>query len=448
MGTAASDGDTRSIAQLYAELTTYLDDEWGRAHQRWVFGEVQKFSDHRSGHCYLDLVDPSVTGRDAPTLKAKCWRSTWGPLKGALAGAGLGIEEGSVVRVRGYVDLYAPRGELGFIVTSLDVEALRLATLGEHARRREELIKRLSAEGLMEANRSITIPEVPIRIGLVASQGTEGFNDFLGMLDASGFSFKVTLAKAAVQGSRAPEEVASAISGLVAHGCDVLCIVRGGGSTADLSAFDDESVARAIATCPVPVFTGIGHTGDVSVADLVAAVSARTPTACAESLVTIVREWYAERVGAVSVRGAQAAAAVLEETADLVDQWRRHLGVIGRHRLARAGDAVGARAGAIARRAPTAVSSAEARLGARARRLAPLARRHVTSSADAVVSRRALLAAYDPRRLMQRGWSITTTADGAVVRSVGGLSAGDELVTTFADGVARSSVTGVERDDA
>src|SRR5271167_4760868 len=120
MASGVADDDTRSIAQLYAELTEYLDDRWGRGQQLWVVGEVQALSDARSGHCYLDLVDPSVTGRDVPTLKAKCWRSTWGPLKASLRAAGLALSEGSVARARGYVDLYAPRGELGFIITELD----------------------------------------------------------------------------------------------------------------------------------------------------------------------------------------------------------------------------------------------------------------------------------------------------------------------------------------
>src|SRR5208282_6661930 len=122
--------DTRSISQLYQELTAYLDQGWGRARQVWVYGEVQKLSDHRSGHCYVDLVDPSAAGREAPTLKAKCWRSTWGPLRASLRAAGVRLTDGTVARVRGYVDLYAPRGELGFIITAIDVEALQLAALG------------------------------------------------------------------------------------------------------------------------------------------------------------------------------------------------------------------------------------------------------------------------------------------------------------------------------
>lgn len=438
------DDSTRSIAALYAELTGYIDEAWGRAHQTWVFGEIQKLSDHRSGHLYVDLVDPTATGRDAPTLKAKCWRSTWGPMKTAVRDAGLALTEGSVVRVRGYVDIYAPRGELGFIITALDLEALRLATLGEHARRRAALIKALTDEGLLEANRAHAIPEVPLRVGLVASPGTEGYSDFLGMLEASGFSFHVVLARAAVQGQTAPAEVAAAIAALAHRECDVICVVRGGGSQADLAAFDDEMVARAIASCPVPVCTGIGHTGDVSVADLVSASASRTPTACAESLAAIVRAWYAEHVAGSAGRIEDAVLGVLDERGDTVDQARRHLVVVGRHRLHRVDDALAARGARVARTAPRALDHAAARVALAARRPGPLCAQHVAGAADALAARRALLAAYDPRRLLERGWSITTDEAGTVLRSVAGVEVGATLVTRLADGVARSTVRDVD----
>ena len=445
---ANAEGPTRSIAQLYTELTSYLDDRWGRAHPTWVFGEVQKLSDHRSGHCYIDLVDPTVAGRDAPTLKAKCWRSTWGPLKTALTGAGVDLAEGSVVRVRGYVDLYAPRGELGFIITAVDIEALRLAALGEHARRREELVRRLTAEGLLDANRAAPLADVPLRVGLVASKGTEGYNDFIGMLEASGFSFRVTLVNAAVQGARAPGEVAAAVATVAKSACDVVCVVRGGGSQSDLAAFDDELVARAIATCATPVLTGIGHTGDVSVADLVASQAHRTPTACAEALVAVVRAWYAVRVAEPAARAAEGAAAVLEELEAGTDQVRRHLVVVGRHRLERASDSLSKRSEAIARRAPRSTVHAGASVAARARRVVPLAAQRLDLQAGSLASRRALLGAYDPRRLLERGWSITSDEEGRVLRSVRGLEVGAVVVTRLADGVARSTVRDVAADVA
>jgi len=441
------DDPTVSIAQLYGELTSYLDDAWGRAHQRWVFGEIQKLADHRSGHCYLDLVDPTATGRDTPTLKAKCWRTTWAPIRLAVAKAGLELTEGAVVRVRGYVDLYAPRGELGFIVTALDIEALRISVLGEHARRREELIRRLVAEDLFDANRLCVLNPVPLRVGLVASKKTEGCSDFLGMLEGSGFGFGVSLVHASVQGARAADEIARAIRSLGQRGCDVICVVRGGGSQGDLGAFDDEKVARAIATSDVPVFTGIGHTGDVSVADLVASQSFRTPTACGEALGAIVREWYGEHVAAVARRIEDATSGVLDELDATVDQSRRHLVVVGRHQLGRAAHLRAAAASAVARRVPSALARSGTSVAATARRLGPLAERRTSTVLEGLEARRALLAAYDPARLLARGWSITTDESGCVVRSVEALGPGTALATRLADGVARSTVTDVVPGD-
>ena len=442
------DDVTASIAQLYAELTGYLDKGWGRAHQRWVFGEIQKYAEHRSGHCYLDLVDPTSTGRDAPTLKTKCWRTTWQAIAHRISRAGLELQEGMVVRVKGYVDLYAPRGELGFIVTALDLEALRVSVLGEHARRREDLIKRLVAEGLFEANRLVSMPPVPLRVGLVASKQTEGCRDFLGMLEHSGFGFHVEHVHAVVQGPQAPIQVERAIRSLSQRDCDVICLVRGGGSQGDLVAFDDERVARAIASSPVPVFTGIGHTGDVSVADLVASRSLRTPTACAEALSTIVRDWYAEHVGVKARRIADAASGAVDELDAGVDQARRHLVVVGRHQLARADQRLATVATTVARRAPRALARSAANLSATSRRLTPLTRRHTDVAADRLAATRTLLAAYDPARLLSRGWSITTDPTGATVRSIEGLAPGAVLSTRLADGVARSTVTGLVRDGA
>jgi exodeoxyribonuclease VII large subunit len=193
----------------------------------------------------------------------------------------------------------------------------------------------------------------------------------------------------------------------------------------------------------VPVLTGIGHTGDVSVADLVAARSFRTPTACGEGLAAIVREWYAERVAEPSARAVQVAVAMLDEAVASIDQSRRQLGVVGRQRLGRADDALAARTALLARRAPLAVESGARRCASRAQRVGPLAVRSLSAALDAMAARRALLAAYDPARLMARGWSITSDEHGEVLRTIAGLEPGTTIVTRLADGVARSTLTEV-----
>ena len=154
---------------------------------------------------------------------------------------------------------------------------------------RAALLAKLAEEDLLRANADRPMPLVPLRVGLATSDGSAAEADFLDELRRSGFAFRVLRADTRVQGSDAPRSIASAIRMLATHRLDVLALVRGGGARTDLAAFDDEAVARAIAACPVPVVTGIGHEVDTSVADEVAHTAAKTPTACAQLLVARAR---------------------------------------------------------------------------------------------------------------------------------------------------------------
>src|ERR1700722_17802400 len=187
----------------------------------------------------------STTSSDTkrPVLNAHCWATPWAPLKKKLAAEGVTLTAGMIVNFYGYVDVYAPQGKIGFTIVQIDVQGL----WGDVARRRAELVARLSAEGLLEANKRVSISPVPLRVGLVASPGTEGYSDFTGQLLNSGYAFEIVLVKSAVQGEAAPAQIVAAIEVLDQHLVDIICVVRGGGSKGDLAAFDDERVARAIA---------------------------------------------------------------------------------------------------------------------------------------------------------------------------------------------------------
>ena len=161
----------------------------------------------------------------------------------------------------------------------------------------------------------------------------------------------------------------------------------------------------------------------------------------------MVREWYAEHVATAARRIDDAMVSVLDELGAAVDQSRRHLVVVGRHQLSRASQLRAAAATTVARRVPLALARAGGSVSIAARRLGPLAQRQTAAATEGLGARRALLAAYDPARLLARGWSITTDESGKVVRSVDGLRAGHALATRLADGVARSTVTDVERGD-
>ena len=161
-----------------------------RNRQLWVRGEIQHISDHRSGHLYMDLVDPGDDGArprpaargGVPTLNVKCWRSSWAPLRHGLAKEGIELAEGMVVVLRGTLDLYRAKGEISFILAEVDVTAL----LGRMAAQRAQLLRKLEAEGLLGRNAALRVPEVTMHVGLIASPGTEGYQDFVGQLTGLG----------------------------------------------------------------------------------------------------------------------------------------------------------------------------------------------------------------------------------------------------------------------
>ncbi|NNN02758.1 MAG: exodeoxyribonuclease VII large subunit [Acidimicrobiaceae bacterium] len=418
MSLRESDPVILDVGQFYDVLEAHLEESFGKRHPLWVRGEITKV--YEKGHLYLDLAGSLRSDGKRPTLNAHCWTSVWGRLKASLAAEGVRLSEGAVVSVHGFVDLYAPSGRIGFTVTGLDLNGL----VGDLARRRAELIQRLGAEGLLEAQRARVLSPVPLRVGLVASPGTEGYNDFTGQLLTSRYGFDVRLVRSLVQGDEAPAQIVRALQQLGDENCDVICVVRGGGSRADLACFDDERVARAIATLSTPVWTGIGHTGDESVADLVAHTRAITPTKLGEELVTRVRE--AELRGVLQPAGAllTGASAVLEEAETTLAERRRTLVYAVRDRL---------------RGESRHLNGVRERLVVESRRVLDGARRDLET-------RRQLLGAYDPARRFAQGWAVVVGESGRAVTSTTEVAVGEPLRVRVGDGAFGVVVS--ERDDA
>ncbi|HUO47222.1 MAG TPA: exodeoxyribonuclease VII large subunit [Acidimicrobiales bacterium] len=428
--------EPQSVSSLLAGVRAALALAFPRQLPLWVRGEIQSISDHRSGHCYIDLVDPD-TARDAetPVLKVNCWRSTWGPMRADLARQGINLEVGMVVTLRGRVEFYAPRGQVNFIATELDVHAL----LGRLAQQRAALLTALGSEGLLERNKALPVPVVPLRIGLVASSGTEGYRDFLGQLLGSGAAFEILHVVSRVQGISAAASVAAGLRTLSDARCDLVVLVRGGGSKADLAVFDTEPVARAVATCACPVWTGIGHTGDQSVADIVANRAFITPTEAGAQIAALVEEWW-DSFSRRATRVAERAQLVLASAERRDDAARSRL-TAGVHRqLTRHAERLGERGTRIRTLAPRALEAASVSLAQRSARLGPRALAVLERGADRVGSWRRLLAAYDVERQLERGYSLTYDDRGSLVRGVGQLERGAALVTRVADGTARSTV--------
>jgi exodeoxyribonuclease VII large subunit len=420
----------------------------------WVRGEVQGLNE-RNGHLYFSLADDGEDGK--ATIAVSLFANVRFKLRPLLQRHRLRLADGMKVRIHGFPDFFAPSGRLSLKMSGIDPRY----TLGELALQRDDLVRQLVVEGLYDAQSRLGLPAVPLHVGLVTSVGSAAWHDVTDELARSGFGFLVVACDARVQGEWAADMVAAAIRTLGARTLDVLLVVRGGGARADLATFDSAAVARAIAQSPVPVITGLGHEVDRSVADEVARLALKTPTACAAELVGRVSTFRAAAEGAW--------AAIEDQTQIRLDRAHRGLGNLAGHAARQTRSSVGLAEARLAghverlpRDARRRVQGASAQLVRSAERTRGDAGRSVAVSSGEITSAEARLVrrapalggaeatalqamearvrALDPAATLARGWSITRTSDGGLVRQATQLAAGDEIVTTLADGQVRSRV--------
>ena len=455
---------TYTVAELGAVIETVLEQVFPG--DVWVAGEIRNLRRANSGHVFFDLVEPTTRPGTAPeaSIPVTLFKGMKEIVNRTLRQAGgVRIEDGMLVRIRGAVAFYAPQGRLQLRMTGIDPAY----TLGALAIERERLLQRLADEGLLTVNGARPLHPVPLRLALVTSHGSAAAADFLNELAASGLAWQVRLIDTVVQGLGADRSIAGALVLAGRLDVDVVALVRGGGSRTDLVCFDAERVARAIAACPVPVFTGIGHEIDRSVADEVAHTPTKTPTACAVALVGHVRRYVDAvedrwaRIGACATTGigrAERAAA----------QRGHHAAALARTAALLPAHVVRGRALQLERLAGRALDRADRRTTLAAAGAADAARGSVDSAHDALTVRTTRLTtralrpfpweerrvdaldararALDPARAIARGWSITRTDDGRVVRSPDDVRPGDTLRTTVAGGTLTSTITATATD--
>ena len=309
----------------------------------------------------------------------------------------------------------------------------------EHARR--EVIRRLVADGLLDANKRRPLSPIPLRVGVVTSVGTAAWHDFHDELQRSALGFSLTVIDTRVQGEFAEEMVAAAIVTLSRRiDLDAVVVIRGGGARNELAVFDAERIARAIASSPVPVLTGLGHEVDRSVADEVAHTSLKTPTACAGELIA--------RAARYSAEAEVTFASILRESGHALNVATNELSETA-HRIARrthaaverADERLGMRVDTLTRTAPASLARADQRLVDSHQRIVARAETVIERSTGRLDVLAARVAALDPAVQLARGWSITRDADGRVVRSVDDLAHHDIITIAVADGLITSTVT-------
>jgi len=412
----------------------------------WVEGEISNLTRSRAGHVYFDLVEPTEPGVPSPAkISVVLFNQTKQIVNNQLKRHNVGrLLDGMAVRVRAAVDFYEQRGSLQLRMTGIDPRYILAAMAAE----REALLQRLHQEGVAQQNKAIPLPTVPLRIGLVTSAGSAASADFLTELRQSGLGFQITSCDSRVQGDLAANGLIASLRTLYQRDVDVIVVIRGGGSRGDLAVFDNESLARCIAEAPAPVFTGIGHEIDSSVADAVAHTALKTPTAVATELVGLVggfaeqAESRWEIIRTLSMGYGDRAELALAQRAARVAR-------AGRSGSAQALAALEARGQRVSHSAIAGLRAAEVQLDVYGEALPRRAERIVRASTTNLDHLDARVRALDPAVLLRRGWSITRAVDGGVVSRVAQVKPGDTIVTEVLDGTIISNVSVIDpKEDA
>ncbi|MEX1038890.1 MAG: exodeoxyribonuclease VII large subunit [Acidimicrobiia bacterium] len=402
--------ETLSVVQLLSGMETAVIAAFPGP--IWVRGEISGFKRTNRGAGFFKLVDP-----DQPenSVEVAARGRVMADIDRDLDTVGVGsLRAGIEVRLEATVALRRGSSLVQLSLLRVDPEFIA----GRLAVDRAEVLRRLKTDGLLDLNAQLPLPLVPLKVGLVTSRGSAAHADFLNHLKSPGYRFRVSTVEAAMQGETSAEQVVRGLDRLSREPVDVVTIVRGGGSKLDLAAFDSEELGRRIAGMPVPVVTGIGHETDRSIADEVAAVAEKTPTAAAGWLVARVAE-YARRIDT-------ARDAIRDESLNSVARTAANLNHL-------AAQLSGSR---------EVLKRQQDQLTHLAVGVAERAREGLRQQSALVESYGSLIATMGLEPTLRRGFAVVTRPDGSAVREAGSLSAGERVRVQMFDGKVWMTVEG------
>ena len=416
----------------------------------WVEAELSECREN-SGHCYMELIEKDErSNTPVARASAKCWRQTWMMVKPYFERTtGQPLRAGMKVLLRVYVQFHETYG-FSWIVSDIDPTY----TLGDMARKRQEIIRQLKEEGVFDLQRELRIPTFAQRIAVISAQNAAGYGDFCRQLEDNeyGFRFDVQLFPAIMQGEQVEQSVISALNQIYSIECrtesvefatahdsssvetavanstlytlhskfDVVVIIRGGGATADLSGFDTLALAENVAQFPLPVITGIGHDRDESILDMVANTRVKTPTAAAALLIDNLLR-------------------VLER----LDDASQRISYAVNQRISNQKTKIATMTTLIPTLALRVVSDQRHRIELLENRLPVAIERRLTNQKHLLESLSIKLQGFDPQLLLSRGYSITLH-NGRAVRDPRQLKPGDEIETRVEKGTIHSVVKSEE----
>ncbi|NTV30183.1 MAG: exodeoxyribonuclease VII large subunit, partial [Candidatus Omnitrophica bacterium] len=415
-------------------------------------------------HLYFELVEKD---EETKGIKAKIKVAIWAGLLPRIeailkkAENAFELKDGINVKLLGKVEFYPPLGTLSFIAESIDP----VYTLGKIAQDRQRLIAELTRSGVLAKNKTLELPAVPLDMGLITAFDSAAYNDFTDELKKSGYAFKVSLARAVMQGKNCEASVCEALEALNAlDGLDAIVITRGGGSIAELSCFDSKMIAMAIARSRYPVLTGIGHEINTTVADLAAHTFAKTPTAVAQLLVGrtkafldyLLDAW--DRVQRSSRLGLEAGRSSLREEALALQSLTRELLKGRKETVIRLSERLVRLPGEFCRKKRAYLRPAALRLQGQVRaggkrleqqteQLKRIIHLRLDRARTKITHIEKVVEFASPKKILRRGFSVTRTASGRLVRSAADVRPEEVITTELASGQVRSVVTEAVKEE-
>ena len=380
----------------------------------WVEAELSECRESR-GHCYMELIQKDEqTATPIAKASAKCWANKWLTIRPYFERTtGQQLHAGMKILLQVYPQFHEAYG-FSWIVTDIDPTY----TLGDMARKRQEIIQKLKAEGVFDLQKELQLPVFCQHIAVISSQTAAGYGDFCKQLadNPYGFKFKTQLFPAIMQGEGVEQSIISALEQIYDMPFDCVVIIRGGGATSDMSGFDTLALAENVANFPIPIITGIGHERDESVLDMVSHTRVKTPTAAAALLIDHLKGVLETIEGAQSVISHYA---------------QQKLSAIN-YQLSTISEA-------IPRLFSIVKARQEAKIDTLYTRLPMLIERRLTSESHRLQLIDEKLKALDPTLLLARGYSITLY-NGKAVKDASQLPPGTEIETRLAKGTVHSTV--------